>query len=508
MDLYLAGHDHKYAAEQMLLTLFPAERPVYPAAPREGDRAEIVLSPIGVSGSVRQHPGPELAACAADNLAPGRCRSRSSDQGCQHPGMEAVCRLTRAGRTAEGRAEVRPWTTERERVRYEQQAVKLSFYRAALAWGVPKPVWGALTGVKPGKLMARYLTEGRTAADFARDFDVDPDRAVLCEKTARAALEARASLAPGDIGLYAGIPFCPTRCAYCSFISSAVGANAKLVEPYLRALDAEMARTGAAVKAAGQRPVALYLGGGTPTSLTAEQLDRLCGGLEWNFDLTCLREYTVEAGRPDTITAEKLAVLRDHGVGRVSVNPQTMSDAVLEAIGRKHTAKDVLDALDLVRAAGAFQVNMDLIAGLPQDTPEGFARTLETVLALAPENVTVHTLAIKNGSFLAQNRAELPDGAAVGQMVDLAAARLTEAGYEPYYLYRQKYMSGGFENVGWARPGTGSLYNILMMEELCPVIAMGAGGSTKLTGPDGSVQRKMNPKYPKEYIERIELDGV
>ncbi len=465
MDLYLTGHNYKYAAEQMLLTLYPAERPVYPAGAPAGDRAELVL---------------------ADG--------------------EAVCRLVRDGRTFEGRAAVKPSGSERERVRLEQQAVKFSFYRAGLAAGVPKPVWGALTGVKPGKLMARYLKEGKTAVDFAADFDVSPDRAALCEATTRAALTAKASLAAGDIGLYVGIPFCPTRCAYCSFISSAVGASQKLVEPYLEALYKEIRRTGAAVRAAGQRPVALYFGGGTPTTLSAAQLDRLCTVLEESFDLTALREYTVEAGRPDTIAEEKLHVLRAHGVGRVSVNPQTMSDEVLAAIGRAHTARDIIDALALVRQAGGFEVNMDLIAGLPKDTVESFEKTMDAVLTLAPENVTVHTLAIKNGSFLAQDPTALPEGAAVGRMVELAGQRLAAAGYEPYYLYRQKYMSGGFENVGWARPGTGSLYNILMMEELCPVLAMGAGGSTKLTGPDGSIVRHVNPKYPKEYIERIMAD--
>lgn len=225
--------------------------------------------------------------------------------------------------------------------------------------------------------------------------------------------------------------------------------------------------------------------------------------MEEHFDLSALREYTVEAGRPDTITAGKMAVLKAHGVTRVSVNPQTMSDAVLEAIGRRHTARDILDALAIVRAAGDFEVNMDLIAGLPKDSEEGFRKTLETVIALAPENITVHTLAMKNGSRLSGHPEELPGPEAVGRMVDHSMAALREAGYEPYYLYRQKYMSGGFENVGWAKPGTENLYNILMMEELCPIPAMGAGASTKLTGPNGAVKRKMNPKYPKEYIERI-----
>ncbi len=465
MDLYLAGHNYKYAVEQMLLTLYPDQRPVYPDRPAAGDRVESALA-----------------------------------EG------QAVCRLYRGDSVWEGRAPVGAGRTARERGRMEQQAVKLSFYRAALAAGMPKPPWGALTGVKPGKLMARYLAEGKTEADFARELDVDPDRAALCGHTARAAAQARASLAPGDVGLYVGIPFCPTRCAYCSFISSAVGANEKLMEPYLEALLGEIGRTGRAMEAAGRRPVALYLGGGTPTTLSERQLDALCAALEASFDLSALREYTVEAGRPDTITAGKLAVLRGHGVTRVSVNPQSMSDRVLRAIGRAHTAQDVLDALALVRAAGAFEVNMDLIAGLPKDDPESFARTVETVLALAPENVTVHTLAIKNGSFLAQNREDLPDAAAVGKMVDHAGQALASAGYEPYYLYRQKYMSGGFENVGWTKPGHRNLYNLLMMEELAPVIAMGAGASTKLTGPDGSVRRHINPKYPKEYIERMKVE--
>ena len=461
MDLYFFGHDCKYAAEQMLLTLFPQERPRYPAGEPAGDRVELRYEDAGV-----------------------------------------LCRLVRAGKLWEARAPVAPQPSKREQNRALQRAVKLAFYRAALLSGVEKPVWGALTGVKPGKLMAQYLAANRTAEDFARDFDVSPARAALCRQTAAAAMAAQASLGPRDIALYVGIPFCPTRCVYCSFISSAVGANAKLVEPYLQALLSEIRRRGAETAASGQRPVSLYFGGGTPTTLSAEQLDMLCGALAEHFDFTALREYTVEAGRPDTITAEKMAVLKKWGVTRVSVNPQTMSDRVLEAIGRRHTAREVTDALKTVRAAGAFEVNMDLIAGLPTDTLADFQETVEKVLALAPENVTVHTLAIKKGSWLSEHSGALPSGAAVGRMVDYATAALRGAGYEPYYLYRQKYMSGGFENVGWAKPGTANLYNILMMEELCPVLALGAGGSTKLVGPDGSVRRQMNPKYPKEYIQR------
>ena len=246
------------------------------------------------------------------------------------------------------------------------------------------------------------------------------------------------------------------------------------------------------------------MGGGTPTTLTAPMLDRLGAALAGNFDLSALREYTVEAGRPDTITEEKLRVLRKWGVDRVSVNPQTMSDRVLAVIGRRHSAADIVDALEKVRRVGGFAVNMDLIAGLPADTVGGFADTLDRVLALAPENVTVHTLSLKKGSRLTLEGAELPTAAEVGAMLDLAGERLRAAGYAPYYLYRQKFMSGGFENLGWARPGTENLYNICIMEELCSILAMGAGGSTKLVRTDGGRNlRLMAPKYPLEYIQNI-----
>jgi len=461
MELILIGHEYKYAAEQMLLMLYPEERPVY-------------------------------AASATDHGAVIEL-TRS----------EARCTLVLDGKKTAGTAAVEPWTNELEKSRSEQRAVKLAFYRAALASGRTKPVWGALTGVKPGKLMARYLAEGRSAADFARDFDVSPERTELCHTTTLATLAAAGSLGERDVCLYVGIPFCPTRCAYCSFIASAVGQNLKRIEPYLEALLLEIKQTAKELREAGLRPVALYMGGGTPTTLSAEQLGRLCTALSEDFDLSSLREYTVEAGRPDTITPEKLRVLKKHGVTRVSVNPQTMSDEVLEAIGRYHTAQDIVDALAAVRSAGDFEVNMDLIAGLPKDSEAGFRKTVDTVLSLAPENITVHTLSMKNGSYLAQKPELLPSAEAVGAMLDYAAEKLMAAGYKPYYLYRQKYMSGGFENVGGAKEGTENLYNICMMEELCDVIAMGAGGSSKFPAPDGSVRRRVNPKYPKEYIERM-----
>ena len=265
----------------------------------------------------------------------------------------------------------------------------------------------------------------------------------------------------------------------------------KLIEPFMDALMLDIEATAAEVRRAGLRPVSIYMGGGTPTTLSAAQLERLCAKLEREFDLSALREYTVEAGRPDTISLDKLETLRAHGVGRVSVNPQTMSDSVLEAIGRRHTAQDIVDALALVRKCGGLEVNMDLIVGLPTDTSEGFSRTLDEVLSLAPENITVHTLSLKRGSGLTLAGRGLPEADEVRAMLDEAMARLRGSGYEPYYLYRQKNMAGGFENVGWALPGTENLYNICIMEELCSIIAMGAGGSTKLTQiPPGIHKRR------------------
>ena len=279
----------------------------------------------------------------------------------------------------------------------------------------------------------------------------------------------------------------------------------KLIPPFLEALHQEIRATAAEIRALGLRVISVYMGGGTPTTLSAEQLDRLCTALENEFDLSRIREYTVEAGRPDTITVEKLQVLRRHGVDRVSVNPQTMSDTVLEAIGRRHSAADIVSALEKVRRVGGFAVNMDLIAGLPADTVQGFANTVDQVLALSPENVTVHTLSLKKGSRITLEGSALPTAAEVGAMLDIAQEKLRAADYAPYYLYRQKFMSGGFENVGWSREGYINLYNICIMEELCSIVAMGGGGSTKLVRHDGGRNiRIMEPKYPLEYINGIE----
>lgn len=475
MKLYLKGHDYKYAAEQMLLTLFPGERPEYPADPPAQGEDSLLLS-----------------LSLGDAWATGH----------------AV--LTYGGGTYShfARAPVpAPYTGKVERDRVLQRVLKNAFYRAGTQALGSEPPWGALTGVRPVKIPTKALEQGftRTQAEgMLRDlYRVSPPRRKLAMDCADACLRVKQSLEPGEVSLYVGIPFCPTRCAYCSFIS-ADGKALGLMEPYLDALVREVAAAGRALARGGRRIRSVYMGGGTPTTLTAPQLDRLMGAMEEHLDLSRCAEYTVEAGRPDTITADKLAVLRARGCDRVSVNPQTMEPHVLAAIGRSHTPEDILRAWDLVRRAGFPYVNMDLIAGLPADTAAGFRRSLDAVAELGPENITVHTLALKKGARLMTEGGGVPAAEEVSEMLDYAWARLRELGYLPYYLYRQKYMSGGFENVGWCRPGAESIYNICMMEELHSILSLGSGGVTKLIDPAaGSLQRISNPKYPKEYIEHI-----
>ena len=476
MKLYLRGHDYKYAAEQMLLTLFPGQRPLYPAEPPAEGEDFLVLTLTRENGRA-----------------------------------EGEAQLRWQGKTYASRDSIpdpgEPGETEADRA--YQQLLKLCFYRCGTAALGREPPWGAMTGVRPVKIPTKALLRGESEAEAERRlreiYHVTPQRVRLAMDCARASVAARKSLRPDEVSLYVGIPFCPTRCAYCSFISADVKRALQLLEPYLDALEREIAAAGDLLRRSGLFVRTIYFGGGTPTTLSAPQLERVMGALEAHLDLSRLTEYTVEAGRPDTITPEKLSVLRSHGVGRVSVNPQSMSDEVLAAMGRSHTAADIRRAMADVRAAGFGVVNMDLIAGLPRDSAAGFAASLEEVLSLAPENITVHTLALKKGSRLMADPEALPSAGAVSAMLDGADEALRGAGYVPYYLYRQKYMSGSFENVGWCRPGTENLYNIAMMEELHTVLALGGGGMTKLVDPDsGRILRIPNAKYPYEYIQSIE----
>ena len=458
MNLTLIGHDDRYAVEQLLLSLFPENTPV---------EAVSKLSRGGTFITVR-------ASLTLD----GKC----------------VC-ATRRLKTAE------------ETVRLRRRALQQSVYLAAVQLLPKEPAWGALAGVRPTKLTTRHLLEGGTAASaekMLKDvYFVTQQRRKLAVACSQSTVKAMEVLEPGDLSLYVGIPFCPTRCTYCSFVSRTVGKKTELLEPYLNALLEEIAVTGELLRNSGHRVRTLYIGGGTPTTLTSAQLARLMDAIGAAFDLSGCLEYTVEGGRPDTLNAEKLRTIKAHGANRMSINPQTMEDHVLRACGRPHKATDVERAYGEAVEAGFEAINMDLIAGLPEDTVEGFCRSLDRVAALNPSNITVHTLALKKGADLFEKRGSLPSAEDVTRMVAYANDTLSRLGYKPYYLYRQKYMSGSFENVGWSRDGMDCLYNIYMMEEVHTILSLGGGGMNKVNLPDGTLQRFHNPKFPEQYIELL-----
>ena len=461
MELTLIGHEDRYAVEQLLLSLF----------------------------------GPEWEGTAVSAL------HRSGTY------LTAVTKITCGGVTAVGRRRLK---AGEETVRLRRRALQQSCYRAALSFLPQPPPWGALAGVRPTKISTKHLLEGGTpesAGKLLKDiYYVTPQRRRLAVDCSVSTVRAASLLSPEDVSLYVGIPFCPTRCAYCSFVSRSVGKNSALAEPYLQALLREVSVTGKLLAESGKQIRTVYIGGGTPTTLSEAQLGLLLDSLRQAFDLSRCLEFTVEGGRPDTLSPGKLRLLRAHGADRMSINPQTMEDSVLRACGRPHTGADVLEAYRWAAEAGFENINMDLIAGLPTDGFEGFRRSLDTVAALEPANITVHTLALKKGADLFGRRENLPPAEEVSRMVDYANETLSARGWKPYYLYRQKYMSGSFENVGWSRDGRDCLYNIYMMEELHTILSLGGGGMNKVNLPDGTLRRFHNPKFPEQYIEGI--DGV
>lgn len=373
------------------------------------------------------------------------------------------------------------------------------------------PAWGILTGVRPAKLMHRLMNEEGSAeaakAYFRNRLLVSEQKTELAMHVAQAQTPVYRMSRPESFSLYVSIPFCPTRCSYCSFVSHSMNTAKKLMPEYVRLLSRELADLGKVAKGLGLRLETIYFGGGTPTTLSAEDFLLLAGTIEEHFDLSTLREYTVEAGRPDTVTPEKLLAMKQVGVDRISINPQTLNDAVLEHIGRRHTAQQVLDAFAMARAHGFDDINMDLIAGLPVDTQESYHNTLETVLNLAPESITVHTLALKRSSSLVtqgEEQIEMTAGL-TGRMLNETANSLPRKGYYPYYMYRQSKCVGNLENVGWCLEGKESLYNVFMMDEIHTVLAAGAGAVTKLKAPQGPhLERVFNYKYPYEYISRFD----
>ena len=455
MKLELVGSDARYTVEQLLYMLFPSTEGV-------------------CSCHVTRGNGMIFAHCFIETLA-GK--------------TFGVSRRKLSGDTHTD-------------VNLERRTLARAVYRAALPQLGQPPEWGMLSGVRPAKLIRAHLERGGTlrgAENFLeREYFVSPGKAALCAEAGKVAADVHRTFQKGDFSLYAHIPFCPTRCTYCSFISAAGDAFQRWGGTYFKYLLSELAMLGQIRRTLGMRTRSVYVGGGTPAVYSPDELAQFCAALQD----TCGQlpeEFTVEAGRPDAITPEKLAALRAGGVTRVCVNPQTMNDATLRRIGRAHTAADTLQAFHLAREAGFDTLNCDLIAGLPGESAPDFQHSLDAVLDLAPENITVHTLARKRGSKFNEQHMAATSAEEISEMLSIAQMSLTAAGYRPYYLYRQKYTGGGFENIGWAKPGHVCLYNVSMMEELGDIFSAGAGAVTKLTSH--AFTRFTNPKYPAEYME-------
>lgn len=371
--------------------------------------------------------------------------------------------------------------------------------------------WGVMTGIRPAKLVNEFLDLGndkeQVIKTLVEDYYVAESKAQLLYNVAVNQRELFMDSASDTVSLYIGIPFCPTRCLYCSFSSSTIGQYKKVVDSYLDALLKEIKHTQELIRNRGLKIESIYVGGGTPTSVNPAQLDRLLKGIETHLDLTFLKEYTLEAGRPDTIDTDKLKVIRNSRVSRISINPQSMNASTLERIGRNHTPEEVEKAFYTARELGFDNINMDVICGLPGENIEMFENTMERIEKLKPESLTVHTMAIKRASRLTlemDNYSLLREYEQVAEMVEAARKYASGMGMEPYYLYRQKNILGNLENIGYSLKGRECLYNIQIMEERQSIYACGAGAVTKIVFPDNRIERAFNVKSVEEYLGRID----
>ncbi len=472
MTLIIDNHPFHYEMENLCRIFFPYQKIIV----TEKECNDSVLAYTGI----RQAPG----------------------------GIQLTARLTAA--SYHGEASELLCTAEEQTEKEQERRMAILLFRLMAEYCGFTPKWGILTGVRPVKLL-RHLSvaqgEENALETFRNSYLVSEEKAELCRVTMHNEEKLLEQSKPDSFSLYISIPFCPSRCSYCSFVSSSVEQTAKLMPKYLALLQEEIRHTARIASELHLRLESVYVGGGTPTTLSAEQLAELLSMVRTSFDFFDCREFTVEAGRPDTITAGKLQALKNGGVSRISINPQTLNDDVLKLIGRRHTTEQTLAAFDLARKLGFQNINMDLIVGLPGDTVESFQSTLNRVTALTPESITVHTLALKRSARMMQEEDEpfSKDARAAGEMLDYAGRVLRENGYAPYYLYRQSRMVGNLENTGWAKPGYESPYNVYIMDETHTILACGAGASSKIKDPDSDrLERIFNFKYPYEYISRFE----
>jgi oxygen-independent coproporphyrinogen-3 oxidase len=385
-------------------------------------------------------------------------------------------------------------------------AVGIAVFEAGKRFFGTVPPWGILTGVRPAKIAAEMLDSGM---DFAavkktleKEYFLNPKKSNLVTEIATVEKEIIDSTDENACSVYISIPFCPSRCAYCSFVSYATPRLLSLIPDYLERLKQDIDRMFDTIKSVGKKVVTVYIGGGTPTTLDEKQLEDLLSKIAEKIDVSSLKEYTLEAGRPDTVTKEKLDIAAKYGVTRVSINPQTLNDNVLKQIVRKHTAEDFFKAYNIARESNIKYINTDLIAGLPGDTFAGFSKTVDEILKLSPDNLTVHTFCVKKSADILRYNSEVYSrgGGDTPKSVSYALLKSKNAGYVPYYIYRQKNTVGNLENVGYAKPGSEGLYNIYMMEDVHSVFACGAGGVTKLISKDKEMKRVAYPKYPYEYL--------
>lgn len=498
MILWIEGHDRHYEMENLCRIFFPYQK---------------IQVRMG-------HPEEESDLSEED-----RRQARAYTGALEQGGEIRFCawvRIEEQFREAENTVPAAPLLMLDDfarRKEYERYMGVLLFQILTELCGV-RPKWGILTGIHPVKLLRQLcaqMGEEEAMAYFQQELLVSPEKTRLARRTMETQLPFIAQNRPDSCSLYLSIPFCPTRCSYCSFVSQTVERSARLIPQYVEQLCGEAAYTAKVAKELGLRLESVYIGGGTPTTLNPEQLTLLIQTVRQHWDLSHCREFTVEAGRPDTIDREKLQALRDCGINRISINPQTLNDHVLEVIGRRHSAEDTIRAYELARSMGFDNINMDLIAGLPDDTAESFAATLDRILELDPENVTVHSLALKHSARMIQQEDVERfhnDGQTAAAMLDYADQHLTDSGYAPYYLYRQSRMVGNLENVGWAKPGTECFYNIITMDETHTVLACGAGAVSKIKDPNSELlDRIFNFKYSYEYCSRYDeilarKDGV
>lgn len=390
----------------------------------------------------------------------------------------------------------------------EHELCRLLFHILKKITGINAP-WGIMTGIRPVKKAVELLESGideNTAKKIlAEKYEITQKKLDLAFDTARNQIPILHKIDKKAVSLYISIPFCPTRCSYCSFVSHSINQAFKLIPDYINCLCREIKIISDIIRESNINVDTIYFGGGTPTSVSAEQIEAVMKTVSESFDLKNIREYNFEAGRADTITEEKLRIIKKYGADRISVNPQTFNNEILKKIGRSHTAEDTINVYKTARKIGFSNINMDLIAGLPDETAESFKKSVDTAISLDPESITVHTLTLKrSGSLYESGKDYLLNKYNIEEMVDYSIKNLMEYGYNPYYLYRQKNTVDNLENVGYSKKGFESYYNIYIMDETQTILGAGSSASTKFVTPDGKISRERNYKFPYEYISRFD----